>query len=326
MFFLLPVGVDYRARRYPVVTFTLMGLCTLVYLVTPACQAFGDDADVWAWTSEYLWLKPSEAHWWTFLTSQFVHAGFFHLAGNMVYLFLFGSCVEDIIGRLHFIVFYLLCGVAADFSHILVSPEHFASDIPMGGASGAISGCIGGFLLLLAKSKIEFRWLIFLFFRFWSGAFMLPAWLVISFWFLDDFTSMLVERVGASHEGVAFAAHVGGTLFGMGLIAIEKVRLKRTGGFHPVDENEDEEDEPVAAPIARHVPQARIRPQVAVAAVPVEPATIYLSWDGAHYGPYAPSQILPMFRRGEIPPTASYWQEGMEEWRAADELRPPGTG
>jgi membrane associated rhomboid family serine protease len=301
-----------------VVTFTLMGLCTLVYLVTLSCEAFGDDENVRAWVYQYLWLTPAEGHWWAFLTSQFVHGGFFHLAGNMIYLFLFGACVEDIIGRTRFTIFYLLSGVAAAFSHILVSPEHFASDIPMGGASGAISGCIGGFLLLLAKHKIEFRWFIFFFFRFWSGVFRLPAWLVISFWFSEDVLDMVLTRL-AEHDGggVAFAAHVGGTLAGMGLIAIEKIRLKRTGGL---DELEEEEVQPVARPLAR----ARMAPQPTVVAI--ETPTIYLSWNGAHYGPYALSQIQPMFKRGEIPDAASYWQQGMDAWRAADELRDPSGG
>src|SRR5882724_4302095 len=190
MFILLPVGVDYRARRYPVVTFTLMGICVLVYLVTLGFKWSGDADTVDEWVYEYLWLTPGESHWWTYLTYQFVHGGFFHLAGNMVYLYLFGACVEDLIGRVRFTVFYLLCGVAAAFAHVLVTPDHFASELPMGGASGAISGCIGGFLLLLAGTRIEFKWVVFFFFRLWSGEFMLPAWLVISFWFLEYFVMM----------------------------------------------------------------------------------------------------------------------------------------
>src|SRR5215469_15694875 len=113
MFFLLPVGVDYRARRYPVVTFTLMGLCVLVYLVTLGFQ-LGKGEGVTEWVLAHLWLVPAASHWWTYLTSLFVHEGFFHLAGNMVYLFLFGACVEDVIGRPKFITFYLVCGLASE--------------------------------------------------------------------------------------------------------------------------------------------------------------------------------------------------------------------
>ena len=163
MFFLIPVGVDYRARRYPVVTFTLMGICTVIYLIELVLRLANGDA-VTEWMLTNLWLIPAESHWWTYVTSMFVHSGFLHLLGNMVYLFLFGSCVEDIIGRIHFTVFYLLCGVLACFAHALMSSGSFEAQIPMGGASGAISGCIGGFLLLLARTKIEFKWVVFLFF------------------------------------------------------------------------------------------------------------------------------------------------------------------
>ena len=147
MFFLLPVGVDYRARRYPVVTFALMGICVVFYLLTLAFQLGNGSERTLEWTVNNLWLIPAESHWWTYLSSLFVHEGFFHLAGNMVYLFLFGSCVEDVLGRPRFVTFYLFCGLVSEFSHIAIAPGHFGSDIPLGGASGAISGCIGGFLL-----------------------------------------------------------------------------------------------------------------------------------------------------------------------------------
>src|SRR5271163_2814163 len=157
MFIILPVGVDYGARRYPVVTFTLMGLCTAVYLVTLGfASQYGKAA--YEWSFLHLWLIPDNAVWWTYLTSMFVHGGFFHLLGNMIFLFLFGSCVEDIIGRLRFTVFYLVCGLVAEFAYIGMIPDHFASAIPMGGASGAISGCIGGFMLLLLRTHIDFKW------------------------------------------------------------------------------------------------------------------------------------------------------------------------
>src|SRR6185312_9841958 len=154
MLIILPVGMDYRARRYPVVTFTLMGLCTAVYLITLAVHLSGASDETEEWIYENLWLIPEVSHWWTYLTSQFVHGGFFHLAGNMIYLFLFGACVEDMIGRLRFSIFYLVCGLGAAITYLALSGQA-DGDIPMGGASGAISGCIGGYLLLRAKAKIE---------------------------------------------------------------------------------------------------------------------------------------------------------------------------
>ncbi|MDB6023036.1 MAG: Rhomboid-like protein [Pedosphaera sp.] len=317
MFFILPIGMDYRARRYPVVTFTLMGICSAIYLITLIFTLADQSDSTQAWVFENLWLIPSESHWWTYLTSVFVHSGFFHLFGNMIYLFLFGACVEDMIGRLHFTLFYPLCGIGAALAYVMFSPEHFASDIPMGGASGAISGCIGGYLLLRAKAKIQFKWLVFFWFRVWHGDFQLPAWLVISFWFLEDLAKMLLSASKHGHGGgVAFGAHVGGTLVGMGLMAVEKIRLKNVP---PVDD-EELEDTPIATtPSARPIFQPRVQPATVPTATFKLP-TILLFCNGAQSGPFTQSKIQQMFAAGEIPVDAVYWQEGMTDWRTVEEL------
>src|SRR5580765_4305622 len=197
MFFVLPVGVDYRAQRYPMVTFTLMGLNTLIYLVELVFYLFalehGTHHEVEEWVQQHFWLIPNQSAWYTYITTLFVHAGIFHLAGNMIYLYLFGACVEDILGRWQFVVYYLVGGLAADFGYIANVPEHFASDIPLGGASGAISACLGGFILLLPKTKINFRWFFWLL-RPFTGEFWLPAWLVLSFWFLEDLAAAIMTH------------------------------------------------------------------------------------------------------------------------------------
>ena len=329
-FFILPVGVDYRARRYPMVTFTLMGICVVVYLVTLLLGlASGPAVDEWVFGN--LWLTPAESQWWTYLTSLFVHAGFFHLAGNMVYLFLFGACVEDLIGRVRFVVFYLLCGVAADFAHIAVAPDHFASEIALGGASGAISGCIGGFLLLLAKTRIEFKWVFMFMLRFWNGEFFLPAWLVISFWFLEDFVSMVVtSAVKTGGGGVAFAAHVGGTLLGVSLMSVQKLWMK----YHPEAEEEEEAElvvAPAAAPVVTRMappasaPVVRISTRKAAAPVAEELPTVYLLRGEEQSGPFTYAEISQMFAAQNLASDALYWQEGMPEWRSVEELRTPGS-
>jgi membrane associated rhomboid family serine protease len=317
MFFLIPVGVDYRTRRYPVVTFTIIGLCTLIWLVQLAVRInVGSEVDDWVF--DYLWFTPSISHWWTHLTWMFVHEGFFHLAGNMVYLFLFGSCVEDWIGRPRFVALFLLTGFAAELAHVAVSGDHFASEIPLGGASGAISGCLGAFVMLFAKTKIEFKWVFLLWFRIWSGEFFFPAWLVISFWFLEDLGQMFLT-VGQEGAGVAFGAHVGGTMAGVLLMMIQK----RFPARLPFDEEEEEVEtvSPVNRPPLRSYAQA-----AAVGAAPavVEKPTVYLHMSGAQCGPYTESQIHKMFVTGEIADGTLYWQEGMEDWSVAEELRPPG--
>lgn len=318
MFLLLPVGVDYRARRYPVVTFTLMGICVALYLITLGFElAKGEQATVWI--VENLWFIPAVPHWWTWITSLFVHAGLFHLVGNMVYLFLFGSCVEDTIGRPRFIAFYLFCGLVSEMTHVAMAAGHFASEIPLGGASGAISGCIGGFLVLFLRTKIEFKWVIFFFFRLWNGEFFLPAWLVISFWFLSDLAGMVLTAGAGEHgPGVAFGAHVGGTLCGVGLIYFEKL-FKRS---IPAEEPQ-EELQPSPLRVARSPIRVDLR-TVRARAVDLPP--IYLYASDAQIGPFTSPQVQAMFLEGTIPADALYWQEGMGEWRSAEELRPPGTG
>src|SRR5687767_5108280 len=97
---IIPVGVDYQASRYPVVTFTFMGLCVLVFAGQLAASAAGVSGDIYL----NFGLVPAHHGVWAWLTSIFLHGGFFHLAGNLIYLFLFGSCVEDIIGRAKFAV------------------------------------------------------------------------------------------------------------------------------------------------------------------------------------------------------------------------------
>src|SRR6185436_10323940 len=136
-YFIIPVGVDYRAQRYPVVTFTLMGINTLIYLIS--FYFWTSDTALYQWWMDTFWLVPNNVSWWMYLTHMFVHGGIFHLVGNMVYLFLFGACVEDLIGRWRFLAFYLISGIVAALTYIALTPSHFESEIPMGGASGAIS-------------------------------------------------------------------------------------------------------------------------------------------------------------------------------------------
>ena len=164
MFLIIPTGVNYATKRYPVVTFSLIGANVAVYLAGLIHSFVGADADVVdTWWLNTFWLIPNQSVWYTYITTMFVHAGFFHLIGNMLYLFLFGSAVEDTIGRWKYALLYFVGGFVADFGHILTTSEHFASEIPLGGASGAISACLGAFLILLPKMEVNFRWLLSLF-------------------------------------------------------------------------------------------------------------------------------------------------------------------
>src|SRR5262249_33716935 len=137
-------------------------------------------------------------------------------------------CVEDMIGRWWFLGLYLLGGFLAQLTYIAGSPDHFASEIPMGGASGAISACMGAYLVLRTRVKIDFRYFALIFFRFFSGDFSLPAWVVISFWFAKDlFFAALTYSLNEGHGGVAFGAHVGGFLAGLALVGLPKLVVKK---------------------------------------------------------------------------------------------------
>jgi membrane associated rhomboid family serine protease len=303
MFIILPVGVNYRTERCPIVTFTLMGLNILVYLVSLGFFfAQGNDADIWIY--QHLWLIPAQSAWLTYLTSMFVHAGIFHLLGNMFYLFLFGCCVEDMIGRGRFLGLYLLGGFAAELAYIIGMPEHFGSEIPMGGASGAISACMGAYLLLRTRVDIDFRYFGLIFFRPFSGEFSLPAYMVVSFWFLKDlffaWLSFYTEKGGG---GVAFGAHVGGFIAGLGLIGLHKLTVKKAA-------------EPGRGPMRVSLP-------VTVRAIPVahtEPATLFLYEGDAQSGPFNLFQVQHMLSQGTITSQALYWSEGMDGWRSVTEL------
>ena len=308
MFIVLPVGMNYQTERAPVVTFTLMGMNILVYLVSLGFL-LGQGSDALIWMYQHLWLIPAESAWHTYFTSMFVHAGFFHLLGNMFYLFLFGCCVEDMIGRWRFLALYLLGGLVAALTYIAASPDHFASEIPMGGASGAISACMGAYLLLRASVDIDFRYFGLVFFRPVGGEFSLPAWVVISFWFLKDlFFAALAFHLNRGGGGVAFGAHVGGFLAGLGFVGILKLFPPRQSQLRP-------------GPIRVNLP-ARVR-AVVPAVVPEthnETPTLYLFDADVQSGPFNLFQIQQMVSEGTVSSQALYWSEGMTEWRSISEL------
>ncbi len=304
--------MNYRTERLPLVTLSLIGVNTLVYLVSLICY-FSQGSDSEIWIMQYLWLIPAQSFFWTFLTSMFVHAGIFHLAGNMIFLFLFGACVEDLIGRVKFLIFYLLGGLAAELVYIAMLPGHFTSEIPMGGASGAISACMGMYLLLRADADIEFKY-FFWFIVIKAGEFEIPAWIAITFWFAKDLLwaviGMLSEQRGG---GVAFGAHVGGLLGGVTLIMIYKWLVRR---------KENDAVETISSGLI--IDPTKI---IAVAYAPInapmntlETPTIFLFDGTAQTGPFTLTQVQIKLRHGEISRDAQYWSEGMTEWQSVVDL------
>jgi membrane associated rhomboid family serine protease len=158
-------------------------------------------------------LVASSPRYWTVLTSMFAHGGWLHLLGNMLFLWVFGNNIEDAMGHAKFVVFYLLCGVAAAATQTLLSPH---SVVPMIGASGAISGVLGAYLLLYPKVRVHT--LIILPIYITSVA--LPAWVMLGYWALLQLVSGLAGLSQIEKGGVAFFAHVGGFVAGLVLIRL----------------------------------------------------------------------------------------------------------
>jgi len=239
---------------------------------------------------------------------MFVHAGFFHLLGNMLFLYLFGCCVEDMVGRWRYLALYLLGGLLAELAYIAMTPEHFASEIPLGGASGAISACLGAYLLLRAGADIEFKYFAWFFFRAFGGDFSLAAWIPLSFWFIKDLVFAAISfHSGQGEGGVAFGAHVGGFLTGLGIIGIYKL-------FDNKEAKPSEQAKVRAA--QKPAPQASFQMRTASE----EPAIIYLSENGNQTGPFSLGQVQQMMAQGGVTGQTFYWQDGMAEWRSVSEL------
>jgi membrane associated rhomboid family serine protease len=158
------------------------------------------------------------AIWFTLLTAMFMHAGFWHILGNMWYLWIFGNNIEDAFGRVNFIGFYLLAGVAAAFAQILTNPN---TVIPMVGASGAISGVLGAYLVLFPYGRVLTLVPLFPFF---VRLIELPAIFLLGFWFLLQFLGGISSPVEGG--GVAYWAHAGGFVTGAVLAWLVKRRIR----------------------------------------------------------------------------------------------------
>jgi membrane associated rhomboid family serine protease len=154
----------------------------------------------------------------TLFTSMFLHGGFMHLAGNMLYLWIFGNNIEDAMGHARFLVFYLVCGLLASLSHAFTN---LGSEIPSLGASGAISGVLGAYLLLYPRARVLVLIPLWIFMR----LMYVPAAFALGIWFLMQLLSGGLS--GSQGGGVAWWAHIGGFVAGMALVGLFKQRSVR---------------------------------------------------------------------------------------------------
>jgi membrane associated rhomboid family serine protease len=223
---MFPIHDDNPTRITPYVTYILLIACVLVFFwqislgdaQQQAVYAFGVIPSV-LFASKSL---PAELQilpaWLTIFSSMFLHGGWMHLIGNMLYLWVFGNNVEDSMGHGRFLVFYLLCGLLAALTQAVLNP---ASEIPMIGASGAISGILGAYLLLHPRARILVVIPIgILIYTPWIAAY----W-VLGFWFVLQILNSLVTA--SETGGVAYGAHLGGFVAGMILIPLFKYRHVR---------------------------------------------------------------------------------------------------
>ena len=199
---MLPIGDDDSARRTaPLVTYGLIALNVLFFLV----ELSGGDAFIakWAFVPSRFVANPA-GDFLTLFTSMFMHAGWLHLGGNMLYLWIFGDNVEDRFGHTKFAIFYLVCGLVATFTQLAFT---LGSDVPNLGASGAIAGVLGSYILLFPQESVKVL----------EGqqVIQVPALIVIGFWIvLQFFNGIGSIATAAQTGGVAFMAHVGGFVAG----------------------------------------------------------------------------------------------------------------
>ena len=198
---MFPIGDDDSARRtVPVVTYALIALNVLFFFV----EMSGGEAFIgtWAFVPRRFLANPA-GDFPTLFTSMFMHAGWLHLGGNMLYLWIFGDNVEDSFGHVKFILFYLLCGLAATFAQLMFS---VGSNVPNLGASGAIAGVLGAYILLFPRGQVRVLQ--------GSQVIPVPALIVIGLWIVLQFFSGIGSIASAGQGGVAYMAHIGGFVAG----------------------------------------------------------------------------------------------------------------
>jgi membrane associated rhomboid family serine protease len=191
-----------RPERFSMVTTAIIIVNALVFL----SELTGGEAFVRQWS-----VIPADIvaghHWITLLTAMFMHAGWIHIIGNMVFLYAFGPGIEDAMGRPRYLAFYLLSGLVASLAQIAAAPS---SSVPNLGASGAIAGVMGAFLITYPRDQIR----TVLLFGFSARITVVPAALLIGLWFLIQLFSQVGAVADVQTGGVAYTAHVGGFIFG----------------------------------------------------------------------------------------------------------------
>jgi membrane associated rhomboid family serine protease len=220
----LPLKDDNPTSTFPLVTIGLILANGLVFFHQISLDVVESQNFIFKWgaipyqilTGEVLHEFPPMPLPLTIFSSMFLHGGFLHLFGNMLYLWIFGNNVEDTLGHSRFFFFFLVCGLAAGLAQVFSNPS---STVPMIGASGAVAGVLGAYLLLFPRARV----LTLFFIIFFIKLIRLPALFVLGFWFFLQ----LLGVWGGSLSNVAFFAHVGGFIVGLILVKIFQPRSRR---------------------------------------------------------------------------------------------------
>lgn len=223
---MIPIGDDDTAGPAAIVTTALIVINVAIFFFEIArpseaalqsfIQAWGVVPREYAARKDFVPTIPFP-YWSTVLTSMFLHGGWGHLGGNMLYLWIFGDNIERVLGHARFLVFYLICGIAAGLAHIVFN---LGSMVPTVGASGAISGVLGGYLMLFPRNRVHVMS--------YRGVVAVPAFYMLGLWILLQFVNG-VGAVATTDEtaGIAYAAHVGGFFAGMVLVKMFAVGTRR---------------------------------------------------------------------------------------------------
>ena len=225
---MIPIGDENPTVLWPFVTITIILLNVAVFFYELSVLALSPGLEerlvyqfgvIPATITHHIHGSGNE--YYRILTSMFLHGGFMHIIGNMLYLWIFGNNVEDSMGHFRFLVFYLLTGILAAGAHIAMQPD---STVPTIGASGAISGVLGAYLVLYPQARIKTLVPLFIFFT----VTYLPAWFFLIIWIGFQILSQTVAPVGPTTGGVAYAAHIGGFIAGAILIFFFRKNRRRS--------------------------------------------------------------------------------------------------
>jgi len=215
---MIPLKDDNPTSSKPIITYCLIIICIFVFLIELASPSYRTGEFFYSYglipsvLLGKLKLAPSMyviPAYLTIITSMFVHGGFMHLIGNMLYMWIFADNIEDSLGKVKFLIFYILCGIGAAMAQVFTDTN---SQIPMVGASGAIGGVLGAYLVNYPKAKI----LVLIPFGFFSQIIKIKALYVLFFWFILQFINSALTN--SNGGGVAYAAHIGGFISGVILI------------------------------------------------------------------------------------------------------------